>query len=106
VIRLRVFELRAEIDALTAQSEARRGELNGLLPCLADRRWPAAAAALLHYPEATSMRRRPRPKPRHKNPCVGGSVPPLGTRLKIALNVADGTETALSSGAAEMFIFR
>jgi hypothetical protein len=52
VIRLRVSELRAEIDGLVAKAEELRGHLNGLMPTLYDRPWPVAAEALLHDPEA------------------------------------------------------
>jgi len=54
VIRLRVAELRAEIDTLNARLEERRSAINSLTPTLTERRWPwpAEAEALLHDPEA------------------------------------------------------
>jgi hypothetical protein len=54
VIRLRISDLRAETDALSAQLEVRREQLHRLMPCVAERRWPAPwpAAALLDDPEA------------------------------------------------------
>jgi hypothetical protein len=56
VIRLRVSELRSEIDGLNERLKERCGQLNSLMPTLHERRWevpwPAAAVALLADPEA------------------------------------------------------
>jgi hypothetical protein len=55
VIRLRVSELKAEMDALNDWLEDPRGHFHGLMPTHTDRRWAVpwpAAAALLHNPEA------------------------------------------------------
>jgi hypothetical protein len=56
VIRLRIGDLRSEIDTLTARAGALRLQLNSLMPTLIDRPWltpwPTEAAALLDDPEA------------------------------------------------------
>jgi hypothetical protein len=54
VVRLRVSEMRTKIDRLAEQMAELRGQLNSLMPCVAERPWPVAwpTAALLHDPEA------------------------------------------------------
>lgn len=56
VVKLRISELRAEMDQLEQQLADRRKRLNALRPCIDERPWsvpwPANAAALLDDPEA------------------------------------------------------